>query len=222
MAAVTISREFGSEGSAIAQQVAQALGYKFVDKNVIGQVLIQYGFVEFKHEYESVPGFWATFDSRRTEMVGMLDRVMQALARHGNVVILGRGSFAVLGGFADVLNIRLKAPFPLRVKRVMDRENIVSVDLAEARVEENDKIRTAFIERFYTVPWDTTRAFDMVLDTGKVSPVLASAWLVDIVKAMSQTKTGDERTTRVLSIDPVLAAVVAETLAGQVVAAVLR
>jgi cytidylate kinase len=220
MSTVTISREFGSEGSVIAQQVAQALGYKFVDKNVIGAVLIQYGFVEFKYEYDSLPGFWSAFDSRRTEMMGMLDRVMQALARHGNVVILGRGSFAVLGGFADVLNVRIKAPLQLRVKRVMDRENIESVELAEARVEESDKIRVAFIEQFYTIPWDTTRAFDIVLDTGKVPPVLASGWLVDSVKAMNEIKTIGEQTASALVIDPVLAAVVNEVLEKQVVTAV--
>jgi len=219
MSVVTISREFGSEGRAIARQTAQTLGYHFVDKNVVGEVLIQYGFVEFKHEYDSIPGFWSSFDSRWTEMVGMLDRVMRALAHHGAVVILGRGSFAVLGGFADVLNVRIKAPFSSRVKRVMEREKIDTLEQAETRVQEEDKIRTAFIERFYTVPWDTTRAFDLVLDTGKVPPGLAVGWLVDTVNAMIEIKTGGERTTRAIEVDPILAAVVAEVLNRQVVVA---
>lgn len=219
MSVVTISREFGSGGRAIARQTAQTLGYHFVDKNVVGEVLIQYGFVEFKHEYDSVPGFWSSFDSRWTEMVGMLDRVMRALAHHGDVVILGRGSFAVLGGFADVLNVRIKAPFSSRVKRVMEREKFDSLEQVETRVQEEDKIRTAFIERFYTVPWDTTRAFDFVFDTGKVQPELAVGWLVDTVNAMTEIKTGGEQTTRAIEVDPILAAVVAEVLSGQVVVA---
>jgi cytidylate kinase len=218
MSVVTISREFGSDGSTIARQVAQKLGYYFVDKNVMGEVLIQYGFVEFKHEYDSVSGFWTSFDSRRVEMVGMLNRVVQALGRHGNVVILGRGSFAVLDGFADVLNVRIQAPPSHRVERIMVRENIGNIEQVEALVEENYKVRATFIEWYYNVPWDTASAFDVVLDTSKVPPELAVDWLVDTVNAMNESKTGGERTTWALEVDPVLATVVADVLEKQAVA----
>jgi cytidylate kinase len=216
MSVVTISREFGSEGSTIARQVAQKTGYHFVDKNVIGEVLIQYGFVEFKQEYDSVSSFWTGFDSRRAEMVGMLNRVIRALARHNDVVILGRGSFAVLDDFADVLNVRIQAPLSLRIKRVMAHKSIDNVEQAEAWVEENDKVRASFIEWFYGVPWHTASAFDVVLDTSKVSPDLAVGWLVDTVSGMNETKTGGAQTTRMIEVDPILSSVVAEVLERQV------
>jgi cytidylate kinase len=216
MSVVTISREFGSEGSTIARQVARKLGYHFVDKDVMGQVLIQYGFVEFKQEYDSAPSFWNSFDSRRAEMVGMLNRVVRALARHNDVVILGRGSLAVLDGFADVLNVRIQAPLSFKIKRVMARENIDNVEQAEALVEENNKVRAMFIEWFYNVPWDTASAFDVVLDTSKVPPELAVNWLVDTVNAMNETKTGGEQTTRAIEVDPILTTVVADVLENQV------
>ena len=215
MSVVTISREFGSEGSTVARRVAQNLDYYFVDKDVMGQVLIQYGFVEFNQEYDSVPSFWNGFDSRRVEMVGMLNRVIRALACHNNVVILGRGSFAVLDDFADVLNVRIQAPLPLRIKRVIAREHIDNFEQAEALVAENDKMRSTFIEWFYNVPWDTASAFDIVLDTGKVPAELAVDWLVDTVVAMEETKTGGEQTTRTLEVDPVLADLVAKVLEAQ-------
>jgi cytidylate kinase len=217
MSVVTISREFGSKGSTIARQVAQKLEYYFVDKDVMGQVLLQYGFAEFKNEYDSVSGFWSSFDSRRAEMVDMLNRVIRALARHNNVVILGRGSFAVLNDFADVVNVRVQAPLSLKIKRVMARENIDNVEQAEALVEEHHKVRSTFIEWFYNVPWDTANAFDIVLNTGKVPPELAVDWLVDTVAAMNETKTGGERTTRTIEVDPVLAEVVASVLEPQFV-----
>lgn len=220
MSVVTISREFGSEGSFIAKRVAQTLGYHFVGKDVIGKVLIQYGFVEFKHEYDSLPGFWASFDSRRAEMVDMLNRVMLALAHYGNVVILGRGSFAVLGGFADVLNVRLQAPLPTRIKRVMEHEHIVDFEQAEAVVKENDRVRATLIEKFYNVRWDTAGAFDVVLDTGKVLPEAVIPWLVDAVKGLDETKTGGERTTQLIQVDHVLASVISEVLEEQVALAV--
>ena len=215
MSVVTISREFGSEGSRIARQVAQKLDYHFVDKDIMGQVLIQYGFVEFKQEYDSVPSFWNSFDSRRVEMVTMLNRVIRALAQHDNVVILGRGSFAVLDDFADVLNVRIQASLSLRIKRIMAQEKIDNFEQAEALVEENDKVRSTFIEWFYNVPWNITSAFDIVLDTSKVPPELAVDWLVDTVSAMNEIKTGGEQTTRTIEVDPVLTEVVAKVLEAQ-------
>ncbi len=111
MSVITISREFGSEGDAIAQKVAQALGYHFVDQKFIGIVLGQYGYVEFDKEYKSLPTFWERFDAQREKqrdvMVTMLNQVIQAVAHHGDVVILGRSGFEVLGRFSDVFHVRI-------------------------------------------------------------------------------------------------------------------
>lgn len=216
MAVITISRELGCAGSYIAERVAQMLGYHFVDKRTIEEVLIQYGFVEFDKAYDSAPGFWARFDSRRAEMVDLLNRVIQALARHGDVVILGRGSFAVLAGFADVLNVRIQAPLPVRIRRVLEQPEITGLDQAEAIVKESDRVRAAFIESFYGVRWDTATAFDVVIDTGKVSPDLAATWLVEIVKALNERKGGDGRTSRMIQVDPILAEAICAVLECQV------
>ncbi|MBE7555658.1 MAG: cytidylate kinase-like family protein [Anaerolineales bacterium] len=215
MAVITISRELGSAGSTIAERAARTLGYHFVDKRTIAEVLIQYGFVEFDKAYDSAPGFWARFDSRRAEMVDLLDRVIQALARHGDVVILGRGSFAVLAGFADVLNVRIQAPLPVRIERVLEQPEITDPDQAEAILQESDRVRAAFVESFYGVRWDTATAFDVVIGTGKVSPDLAVTWLVEIVKALNERR-ADGRTSRTIQVDPILAAAVCAVLECQV------
>src|SRR5512136_3007919 len=118
MPVITISREYGSEGESIAERIAQTLGYHLVDKEFIGAVLGQYGLVEFAWEYDTLPGFWDRFDAergkRRAVMVDMLNQVLRAVAHHGDMVILGRSGFAALSGFADVLHVRLKAPFSIR------------------------------------------------------------------------------------------------------------
>jgi cytidylate kinase len=212
MSVVTISREFGSEGRSIAEKVAQTLGYHLVDKTTMENVLVQYGFVEFEQEYNVTPGFWARFDTRRTQMVDMLNRIIQALARHGNTVILGRGGFAVLRGFADVLNVRIHAPLPIRVRRVMARQKISERGQAEAIVKENDKVRVEFVQSFYSIHWDAASAFDVVIDTGKVSPELTASWLVDAVQGLLQQTSGEERTARLIQVEPILASVVSSVL----------
>jgi cytidylate kinase len=212
MAVITISREVGSEGSYVGRSVAKALGYHLVDRDVMEEVFKQYGFVQFRDVYESAPGFWARFDEMRAQTVKLLNQAILAFAHHGQVVILGRGGFAVLGGFADVLNVRIQAPLPLRVGRVKERNGITEPGKAEALVKENDRVRVAFVESSYGVRWDAARAFDLVIDTGKVPPDAAVTWLIDAFNILNEKKVGDAHTTHTIKVDPILAKVVSGVL----------
>ena len=212
MTVLTISREYGSEGRHIAEVVAQALGYHFANKRTIEQILVQYGFAEFYKEYEVAPNFWDRLDTHKTELIRMLNRVIRGLARHGNVVILGRGSFAVLRDLADVLNVRITAPLPLRVQRVMQQQGIFSPEQAQAMVIENDRMRAAFIDTFYGARWDSTGLFDIVIDTGKVASDLAADWLVAAMQALPDMHTRLEPSTRTIEADSVLAVTIAAAL----------
>ena len=102
MALLTYRGNWAVKGP-ISAKIAEALGYHYVDKDILARMFTEYGFVYFRDKYESAPGFWARFDEARAEMIDLLNKFLLALARHGDVVILGRGGFAILGGFADVL-----------------------------------------------------------------------------------------------------------------------
>src|SRR5512141_392121 len=110
MAVITISRESGSGGGRIAQLVAASLGYHLVDDRIMRNLLEQYGMVDFDEVYNAAPGLQARFVERRQEVTEMLNRILMAVAHHGNAVILGRGGFAALREVADVLNVRVQAP----------------------------------------------------------------------------------------------------------------
>lgn len=214
MSVITISREFGSGGDLLAENVARALGYHLVDKTFISGILCQYGLAEFDVEYEKQPGFWESFDVDRAErrdlMVRMLNRVVRAAARHGNVVILGRSGYAVLSGLADVLHVRLAAPVEDRVEMVRLERNI-TLDEATALVKEKDRIRLSFIESFYRVPWEASHAFDIAINTARVPVDVATAWVIEAAR-LPVRKLLDRPTTRQLEVDEVLARTVAEKL----------
>jgi cytidylate kinase len=218
MSVITISREFGSEGDSIAQKVAQTLDYHFVDQKFIGIILSQYGYVEFDKEYATLPTFWERFDAQREKqrdvMVSMLNRVIQAVAQHGNVVLLGRSGFEVLGRFADVFHVRLHAPFPVRIQRVMAQQSI-SFEQAEAVVKKNDRVRVAFVEEFYRVPWDSIHAFDLVINTGKVSPDHAADWIVAAARAFDSSLETDQPTVASIGVDRIMAEAVSDVLQCQ-------
>ena len=215
MSVITISREFGSEGDSIARKVAQTLGYHFVDQKFIGHVLGQYGYVEFDKEYQKLPTFWERFDAQRETqrdvMMDMLNRVIQAVAHHGDAVILGRSGFEVLGGFANVFHVRLQAPFSVRVGRVMSGQKL-TYEEAETLVKENDKVRLAFVEEFYRVSWGTIQAFDLVVNTGKVFPDMATNWIIDAARTFVNNMDNNKPTTASIKVDRILADAVSDVL----------
>lgn len=215
MAVITVSRKLGSGGDYIAKEVADILGYHYVDKEFIGAVLDQYGLVGFDEEYNSIPSFWEKFNAQKEErremMVAMLNRVMRAVAHHGNVVIQGRSGFSLFEGYTDVLNVRIQAPLAFRIERLMKREKITH-DEAEAIVKQGDEVRSTFIKSFYNIQWDASTAFDVLINTSKVSPEMAVKWLVEAVKELERKGLDEEPSTASIQVDPILAAAIANEL----------
>ena len=214
MTVITISREYGSGGDQLAVKVAQALGYHLVDKAFVSAVLCQYGLTEFDSEYEKQPGFWEGFDTekaeRRETMVRMLNQVVRAVARHGNVVILGRSGYAILAGLADVLHVRLQAPLDDRIELVRNATNASLLE-ATALVKENDKMRKAFVESFYRVPWESALAFDIALNTSHVPVNVATDWVIQAAK-LPPRNLDIRMTTKQLEVDAVMQQTVSEKL----------
>lgn len=214
MAVVTISREMGSGGAEIGRQVAQALGYDFVDKDTIDRIFRQYGLTKFEDLYTTTPGILDLFQYDNLLIISMLNETLEALAHRGTVVILGRGGFAILGQLADVLDVRIVAPAALRAQRVMAREKLASLPEAEARVAEDDHMRQRFVQMFYNRQWDDHAAFDMIIDTGSVSYEAAAQQIVDAAHALDLKQFGSDAVTSAsLAVDSVLADAVAKVLA---------
>ena len=90
MAVITISNELGSGGVDIGQRVAKSLGYEFVDKRTSDSILRQYGLTKFNEVYSSAPSILDLLNSDNLLIVSMLNEILEALAKRGRVVILGR------------------------------------------------------------------------------------------------------------------------------------
>jgi len=216
MAVVTISREFGSLGSLVAEGAARTLGYHLADKTTIEAVLKDYGLVQFSDEYQHIPGFWERFDAQRREQrqhhIIMLNNCIRALAHHGDVVIVGRGGFAVLAGLADVLHVRLQAPLHARIRRLVEDPAIADPGLAEQALMKHDLLQKQFIKTVYGEEWENAKAFDLVIDTSKVPPGLAAEMIVKATRELKRSGTGGDRVIADLEQDKILCDAVAEVL----------
>jgi cytidylate kinase len=204
MGVITFSREPCSGGTQIAGAVASELGYRLVGKNTIENVLVQYGFVGLKDAYDSMPNFWTRFDDETNEIVKMFDRVILAMAKLGDVVIMGRGAFKVLEPYGDVLNVRIKSPFEARVSAYMKRYGENDRRRAEAALAEADKLRAMYLEVHYGEKKDSTKSFDLVIDTGKIPPNSAVPLVIGASRSIVGANRGDRRSTASIEADRIL------------------
>jgi cytidylate kinase len=219
MPVITVSREKGSGGRSIARNLAEALGYHFVEKDTMERVLNEYGLVDFKDEYDSLPSLWDRFFERgklRDTIMDMLRRGTLALARHGNVVMLGRGCYGMLREYNDVLNVRIQAPFATRVDRVMAAEQIPTRDKAESHVRQTDELRASFVKSCYGLRLNDTNLFDVVIDTGKLSPDMATGWLIEAARSLPERSGEGIRGTDSIEPDPILLRVITDELGCEV------
>jgi cytidylate kinase len=189
MRTISISRLIGSDAGEIARRVAEELRYDLVDKEILDGVFRLYGLTKFGNLYSSPPNFWELANARNLLIVSMLNDTMEALAHRGRTVILGRGGFASLNQYVDVLHVRLQAPFPIRVERVMARQNISDRSRAEEFVMVDDKARQKFVSAFYNKDWDTASDFDLVIDTSLIPIATATDWIIHASRALEQRKT---------------------------------
>mgnify|MGYP000605790668 CR=1 FL=1 len=194
MPVITISRQYGSGGDAIAKRVCEALGYSYFDKNLMAQVASETGIsksdvVDFSEDTYKMRGFldrllgrnrsaadaWTSSDTQRALPVEALDEARSVnliketiigAHRHDNVVIVGRGGQAILREHPGVLHVRIVAPLGARVLRVQSTEN-VNLDEATTRVNRRGEAARAYLERFHDIDWDNPLLYHLIINTGK-------------------------------------------------------
>lgn len=172
MAVITISRLVGSKGTLIGKEVAKRMKYDYVDRELIQEIMNQYGEVEFKNIYDKKLSIWDRYSGITNGMLDFFKKVMLSIAKSGNVVIIGRGSFVSLREYDDVLDIMIYAPMNMRIKTIMQMRNIDDPEKAEKYILHKEEVRQSFIEHTYNIKWNQIDNFDLVFNTGKLSPEL--------------------------------------------------
>jgi len=192
---VTIEREYGSGGSAIARRVAQYLGWRLLDNNLIDAVAEQAQVDrEVARQYdESIDPWWRRmhagalraailtlggapevpfFDSEAA--AASAREVIEEAADQGNCVIVGRGAQCILQRYPDAFHVMIYAPWQQRIRRVQHRANMEG-DVG-ALLSSMDGTRAAYLRRYFDVDWKDPHLYDIMVSSYLGEE--AAAWLV--------------------------------------------
>lgn len=182
MPAITISRQMGSLGTAIAHRLAESLRYRIMCCEVINEAAARAGTPAVALavlDDLNLLGLKPSFKERQAYHVGVA-QVMAEQAARGDVVLVGRAGQVILKDHTDVLHVRIVAPLALRVERIAAVQRI-SLASAQAQVQTSDRTRQTYLRRYYHVSLDDLGLYDLVLNTrgltvDAASHVLLQAW----------------------------------------------
>ena len=157
---ITISREFGSGGRFIGEEVAKKLGIKYYDKDIIGQIAEKSGFspkyIQENAELSPKKGLFAyAFAGRDITGKSVEDMVYEAqrkvimeIAEKENCVIIGRNADFILKDREDVLNVFIHGDEPEKVKRICKLYHVTETDAIKMMADIDKRRMTNY--RFYT------------------------------------------------------------------------
>lgn len=170
MGIVAFTRELGSLGTFIAEELARRRNYRFVRREILEEAARVAPLTEdeLTRLVESPPGLWERLSlPARRHFYHVAARVLE-YAQADNVVILGRWSTMLLRGVRHAVRVRVCAPLPLRVERLADRLR-VSRSEAQAIAERYDQGVRARIRQFFDVEWEDSDLYDLVINTERIN-----------------------------------------------------
>lgn len=174
----------GTNGSEIANRVAEQLRYNMYDTEAIENTAREMGFLEDVKKIDEVaPSLFERLFSHRPEIhLHRLHSVIYELASRGNAVILGRGSHVLLRPLTPALHIRVIASVEKRIRNLMERG--YQREAAVKILQKSDHERGAFVKFAFGVDWDNPELYDITLNMDNLSVGLA----VDMIVSVAHTE----------------------------------
>ena len=190
---ITISREFGSGGRFIGEEVAKKLGIAYYDKNIIGQIAEKSGlspeYIQENAELSPKKGLFAyAFSGRDITGKSVEDMVYEAqrniileLAEKEPCVIIGRNADYILKDRDDVLNVFLHGDMPEKIKRITGLYNVKEKEAVKMMADTDKRRRTNY--NFYTDQnWGKASNYTLCLNSSQLGYDRCEMIIMECVK----------------------------------------
>jgi cytidylate kinase len=92
---------------------------------------------------------------------------MRELVGRGDVILVGRGGSRILRDAPRAFHVRLVAPMPIRVRRVMEYR-WVQENIAKKLIADSDSRRSSFCESYLGADWSSPLEYDLTVNSGRL------------------------------------------------------
>lgn len=191
---ITIGRQHGSNGHAVAETLAKRLNIPCYSKEIVDRTARDSNFsseVIRSYDEKRVSPFVAP----STHFFGMDEGfrlnmqiasaqfdAIRSLANEGDAIFVGRCADYVLRGREDLVRVFLLADMPYRIKTVMERKSLTQ-DQAKKLIKEVDKDRASYYRYYTDQIWGASDCYDLRLNVGHIGIEGAAKVIEDFINA---------------------------------------
>jgi len=174
---ITIGREEGSGGRAVAEALGKDLNIPVFDKNMIERIAKEHGYDEdvLSSEDEKLTNpFFEPYtkygmDTALSEKLFIMEsKIIREEAEKGSAIFIGRCADDVLSEFPDLLNVFIFAPKADRIRRVAASEGFTAEE-AERQIKRIDKQRRAYYQFYTDRKWGMSDGMDLMLNSSSLT-----------------------------------------------------
>ena len=173
---VTISRQFGSMGRMIAQQLSRELGVEFYDRDIVEETASRMGLpvsvisnteensksIYFKQQYPLGMGI----ASMRDEIFLIQKNIIRDLAQKESCIIVGRCADSILMDMENHLNVYIYAPMDARLRNAVELAKL-DEKTAKKMIREIDRSRELYHRRYCPEYVDASTNKDIMIDSSR-------------------------------------------------------
>ena len=197
---VAISRAAGAEGERIGALVAERLGFRYVDEEIIAKAAEKQGVdpaaiadaERRKGVNPAGPGGAraerrgrrharravvipddATELAQSHDLRALIRETIHETAARGDVVIVAHAAAFALGGRDDLLRVLVTAPPAIRTRRLTEARGGDEAQAAK-ELKRSDEARAAYLKTFYEVDRELPTHYDLVVNTEVLEPEAAA------------------------------------------------
>ena len=190
---VTISRQFGSMGRMIAQQLSRELGVDFYDRDIVEETASRMGLpvsvisnteensksIYFKQQYPLGMGI----ASMRDEIFLIQKNIIRDLAQKESCIIVGRCADSILMDMENRLNVYIFAPMDARLRNAVELAKL-DEKTAKKMIREIDRSRELYHRRYCPEYVDPSTNKDIMIDSSRFGAEGTVKILAGLVREM--------------------------------------
>ena len=184
---ITLGRQLGSNGRIIGKMLAERLGYKFYDKEIIARIAKENGlsetvFSEMDEKpatsllyslvmgVQSNKGLYYQYNEflNGDNLFKLQADLIKSIANEGPSVIVGRCADYILRDNPYLIKLFLCADTDSRIKTLIERDNMTQKE-AQSAVNKADKRRSNYYNFYTNNTWGSVNNYHLCIDTASVS-----------------------------------------------------
>jgi cytidylate kinase len=201
--AVALSQVDGAGGESIGHEIAEKLGFTYLNESVVARVAQDQGvdlaavtsaeqrkpFFDRLLEAAAGSGMgdtvadWPQYAVDQTDQfLALIRNAVRDAAERGNVVLVAHAASYACADRPDVLRVCITAPLSVRASRLAVGDGITDKEAARF-LRRSDLGRASYLKRVYGVDKESPTDYDLVINTARLAADAAVSLVLKLVGA---------------------------------------